>query len=395
MTNATHPSTPIRSRRVTIGLYILVAYLYWASLYVIVPTLPTYLQGKLNNLALVGFVLSMYGLWQALVRLPVGIAADWLGQRKPFILGGFVLIGAGMWLLSQANGVSGLAASRAIIGIGAAGWVPIVVAFSMLFKPSEAVRATSIMTVILSLGRGTATLSTGWLTDWGGITLPFMVAIAGVIVAIVVTLLVGEEKRPPQKPSLGSLTTLITRRDVLLPALLAAITQYADYATTFSFFPILAKNLGGTAVTQSLVVSLDIFVFLLGSLIASLLAHRIDTRWLVYLNFGLLAAGVGLGALANSLALLFVAQFFVGLALGISYPVLMGMSIRFVADGERATAMGLHQSVYAIGMFSGPWLSGILANRLGISSMLIVTAVMILALGMVGSAKLADQPNNA
>jgi len=28
----------------------------------------------------------MYGLWQAFVRLPLGIAADWLGWRKPFIL---------------------------------------------------------------------------------------------------------------------------------------------------------------------------------------------------------------------------------------------------------------------------------------------------------------------
>jgi len=59
-----------------------------------------------------------------------------------------------------------------------------------------------------------------------------------------------------------------------------------------------------------------------------------------------------------------------------SYPVLMGMSIQYVADQERATAMGLHQAVYAIGMFAGPWLSGILADVLGILPMFGITAFL-------------------
>ena len=53
-----------------------------------------------------------------------------------------------------------------------------------------------------------------------------------------------------------------------------------------------------------------------------------------------------------------------GCSSGVNYPLLMGMSIQFVAETERATAMGLHQAVYAIGMFAGPWLSGMLADSL-------------------------------
>lgn len=33
----------------------------------------------------------MYGLWQALIRIPLGIAADWLGRRKPFLIVGLAL----------------------------------------------------------------------------------------------------------------------------------------------------------------------------------------------------------------------------------------------------------------------------------------------------------------
>ena len=67
---------------------------------------------------------------------------------------------------------------------------------------------------------------------------------------------------------------------------------------------------------------------------------------------------------------------------GIGYPVLMGLSIQYVVDAERTTAMGLHQAVYAIGMFGGPWLSGLLADAMGIQPMFGVTAFVCLALGL-------------
>jgi DHA1 family multidrug resistance protein-like MFS transporter len=71
--------------------------------------------------------------------------------------------------------------------------------------------------------------------------------------------------------------------------------------------------------------------------------------------------------------------------MGISYPVLMGMSIRCVEDAERTTAMGLHQAVYAIGMFGGPWVGGWLADAVGIRPMFGVTAFVTLTLGLLVS----------
>jgi hypothetical protein len=69
------------SRRLMIALYTVVIFLYWTSLYLYVPTLPTYTQSKSDNVALVGVVLSMYGLWQGIIRLPLGIAVGVLMNR--------------------------------------------------------------------------------------------------------------------------------------------------------------------------------------------------------------------------------------------------------------------------------------------------------------------------
>ncbi|MEN4098646.1 MAG: hypothetical protein ROW52_01870, partial [Anaerolineaceae bacterium] len=54
-------------------LYLAIVFLYWASLYFYVPTLPIYTESRVESLALVGVVLAMYGLWQAVLRLPLGI----------------------------------------------------------------------------------------------------------------------------------------------------------------------------------------------------------------------------------------------------------------------------------------------------------------------------------
>ena len=80
-----------------------------------------------------------------------------------------------------------------------------------------------------------------------------------------------------------------------------------------------------------------------------------------------------------------VAIVLLGLGTSLNYPTLMGLSIRKVAESERNFAMGLHQTVYAIGMFAGPALSGVLAQYFGIQPMFAATAVMAIALGGLGT----------
>jgi MFS family permease len=69
----------------------------------------------------------------------------------------------------------------------------------------------------------------------------------------------------------------------------------------------------------------------------------------------------------------------------------MGLGIQQVADAERTTAMGLHQAVYAIGMSGGPWLSGVLADAIGIQPMFGVTAFVCLVLGLLVTHRLTAE----
>lgn len=369
-------------RSVLIALYGATVALYWMSLYLYVPTLPTYTQSKTSDLALVGVVLSMYGLWQAIIRLPLGIVSDWVGRRKPFIIGGFVISAIASIVMGSSSSVNGILIGRAISGLAAGTWVPLVVVFNSLFPAKEAVRATALLTLFGSIGRLFATAATGWLNGLGGYSLAFYLAAGSAGLAIILLLPTPDTIRPPKLPSFQAIGKLFIRRDVILPTILATISQYANWAAIFGFIPILAKQLGATDVLQSVMVSANVAILIVGNLLAATLSKRIGERNLIYITFALLALGLVSCALARSLPVLMVFQLAIGLSQGISAPVLMGLSIQRVDEAQRTTAMGIHQSIYAFGMFAGPAISGVLSKGMGIRPTLAVTGGACLLLGV-------------
>jgi len=372
-------------RSAVISLYVVIAFLYWVSMYLYMPTLPTYIQSKTHDLAIVGVVLSMYGLWQAIVRLPVGIGADWLNWQKPFIVVGLALAGVGAWRMGTANSVNALLIGRALTGLAAGIWAVLMVAFSNLFPSHKAVQASAALTLISSLGRVVGTSVTGTLNQVGGYWLAFLLAAVASALSVLLALVVPETRRPPQRPSLRGIGRLITRRPVWLPSALNAVGQYVIWAAPVGFVPILARQLGATDTTQSLLLSLNLGVIVAGNLLATAVSGRVRSRHLVVMSFVLLFAGVGAIALAKALPAIFVGEILLGASQGIGYPVLMGLSIEHVKSDERTTAMGLHQAVYALGMFGGPWLSGLLANAVGLQPMFGLTAGACLLLGLLGA----------
>jgi MFS family permease len=373
------------SRKITITLYSIVIILYWMSQYVYAASLPSYVQSKTGTLASVGLILSMYGLWQAIVRIPVGIFTDWVGWRKPFILSGLLLAGVGALVLGASESANGLMFGRSITGLAAGAWVPMVVAFSSLFPARDSVRAAGYLILFQASGRIVASVANGPLNNIGGYQLAFYAAVAVSLISLFIAAFIREQRRPSQRPSADLIRKLFLRKDVLIPSLLAALAQSVTWGVSLSFIPIIAKQLGGTDNTQSLLAALAVGLLAVGSFVVNFITSRIGPRRVVALSFVLFFVGSVLAAVAGSIPTLVLSQICLGLALGFSYPTLMGLSIRLVIDSERTIAMGLHQTMYAMGMFIGPAASGVLAQAFGISKMFAVFAFAALLLGYWGA----------
>jgi MFS family permease len=372
--------------------FVLAVFLLWFAQYAFVPTLPQFLQDRTPNLTAVGLVLAMYGLWQTAVRLPLGLLIDLVGGRRWFVVGGYLISAGGTLLLGFGGSTSSLLVGRSLTGLAMGTWVPLVVVFSEFYPPADAVRASSLLTLVTALGRITATGLSGPLTQWGGYGLPFLVAAAAAVGGAVLLLppaSIPHADRAQGAPQVAALFRLLKRRDVMLPSLLGAVNQYAIFGISLGFLPLLARELGAAEVTAGLLATTYLAVFTVGNLLGAYRGVRLPRfEVLLFATYAAFAVGVGICAVARSLPLLFVAQGFLGLAQGVGYPTLMGLSIREVAAESRTTAMGVHQSVYALGIFVGPWASGALADALSLRPMFALTAAACLALGCAGTALL-------
>ncbi|HPR43880.1 MAG TPA: MFS transporter, partial [Ottowia sp.] len=68
--------------------------------------------------ALIGLAMGLYGLTQAVMQVPLGLASDRLG-RKRVIVAGLLVFAAGSVLAALAGSIHGLMIGRALQGAGA------------------------------------------------------------------------------------------------------------------------------------------------------------------------------------------------------------------------------------------------------------------------------------
>ena len=133
-----------------------------------------------NDPSKVGMAMGIYGLVQAALQIPFGIAADRLG-RKRVIQFGLLLFVLGSWLGAVATSVDGLAWGRALQGCGA---ISAAVSALLADQTRDHVRTFGMALIGASIGLMFAiSLFLGpILSQWGGLSGVFAVtAVLGVI----------------------------------------------------------------------------------------------------------------------------------------------------------------------------------------------------------------------
>lgn len=357
--------------------YFLASLLYWAGQYIFVPTLPAFVLAKVASLTAVGVILSMYGLWSAVLRVPTGILHDTTRRSKALLVAGFLLAVAGALVMGRGQTVGELIFGRALTGASTATWVPVMVVAAGFFPPERTVFATSLLATATTVGQVVATASTGFLNKVGGYPLAFFVGAglaAAAALVIALTRLPPPGQALPGAVSARSILAVFARRDVLLPSFASAACQFGVWAIVFAFLPLLAHRVGAGDVTVSLLMTVNLLANMAANLYTTLRVKKGNQRAYLFASFGLFAAGALLAGLSASVSPMFLATSLMGAANGIFYPILLGLSIERVDLSHRTTAMGIHQAIYALGMFSGPWIGGVVADALGIRPMFAIVA---------------------
>ncbi|WP_233531230.1 MFS transporter [Paenibacillus alkalitolerans] len=344
-------------------IFAIVTLLYWTSLYTYVPILSPYLLDHLEiGAALTGIVLGSYGLVQVLLRLPTGIASDRLRKRKPFIALG-MLTGALSCLLFAAGEQPGWAlAGRAVSGVCASAWVAFTVLYAAYYPKYGVGKAMSTISFFIVTGQLIGMGLSGWLADAYGYKATFyagaIAGAAGLLLAYAVKEPAGGVARNPIQ--FADVAVAIRTPMLWRVSILSILAHSVLFITMFGFTPSYATSALGASSWQLGLLS---FAFMVPHAMSQLLSGRIiapkiGTWTTIGIGFVASAACTVAIPFADSMPELYVTQAVNGLAQGLHFPLLLGLSITGVAAGKQATAMGFYQSAYAAGMFIGPFFAG-------------------------------------
>ena len=359
-------------------------FLFWVSLYFYVPILPVYAQGMGASLSIVGVMLSAYGVMQLLLRIPTGLASDALGSRKPFVVLGVVLTVLGALVFIWAPSPSFLVVARAITGLAACGWVAITVMYAAYYPPGQAARAIAGMGITNGLGQVIATYTGGVAADQFGWHAPFWMAAVTGTLGTALMLACREVKGPSRAGAGGALTLrrmweVGTSRTLLIVSTLSSLNTYATFTTIFGFVPVFARDLGATRGELGLLTAVSLIPFTLAQPLAARMTERFGFRLTVFTGLALSGVMTLLTPLAGNFVALVALQLVAGFGRGLLGVALMSLAILSVDQRERATAMGVYQAVYAIGMFLGPLVGGVIGEHAGLGAVFITTGFVSIA----------------
>ncbi|MBD3185028.1 MFS transporter [Candidatus Poribacteria bacterium] len=362
---------------------------FWISLYIYQPTLSPYAKYLSKSLAMVGLVAGSYGFTQLVFRFPLGIWSDKIGRRKPFVLSGFVLIFISCIGLAMSPNAWSLVLFRATAGVAASMWVAFTVMYSGYFKDNQAAKAMSMITFCVGLGQAIGAIG-GKIADEYGWLAPFYSGAGLSVVGLLLMLPIKEKLKQNRKPaSFKTLLAVASHRRLLIVSIITSLSQFAVFSTTYGFLTVYAEGIGASKSHMGLLIFVinacqTTAMLLSGTLIAPRLGYKATVGTAYFSIAGVCFVTPYIQNLRN----LFIFQGAGALFRGLAYPLLMGMAIQGIRQEEKAAAMGFFQAVYAIGMFLGPAISGLIGNAVGLKGVFLCAGGVYILAALMGIAYL-------
>ena len=336
-----------------------------------------------NDASLVGLAMGLYGLVQAGLQMPFGLAADRWGRKRVIVLG-LLLFAVGSAVAALATSVTGLAWGRALQGGGA---ISAAVTALLADQTRDAVRTKGMAMIGGSIGLMFAlSLVIGpLLSSWGGLPAIFWVtwclALCGI--AVVLGWTPAETYRPETLHA--STDTRSTWRILTAPELLrldaGVFILYTVQLATWVAVPTLLVQAG---LAQDQHSWLYLPVVLLSFVFMGLSLFRLERRGLLrplFLACIALVLCVQLGLLLVSSqqpnlislgVLLFL--FFCGFnVLEASQP---SQASRLAPPSARGAALGVYNTLQSLGIFAGGAAGGWMAKHWGSQGLFLSCAML-------------------
>jgi len=363
------------------SLAILANLFSFASMYVLLATLPLYVVAIGGTVSDAGVVLACFTLSAVVVRPVVGRLSD-RRAKKAIMLAGAVILAASSLLYAPVHSVPLLMAVRVFHGVGWAAFGTAASALAADLAPlsrrGEAMGYFGVgMNVAMAIGPALGVFLVGW-TGYGSLFLTAMVLGAA---AALTTAGIAEPRRAPGQGALQRGWRSFILPSALFPSAVL-FTNALTYASVVALLPLFADEVGlGNPGLFFTVFSVVVLV------LRGPLGRMSDRRGRVAVVApGLSVTFVALLVLsqAQSTTTMLVVAVLYAVGVGAAQPTLMAMTVDRAGPQERGAAMGTYTTAMDLGIGVGSVVWGVVAQSLGFATMYVAASLM----GLVGVALL-------
>jgi MFS family permease len=298
-----------------------------------------------------------------ILRLPVGIFSDSIRNRRWFIGAGLLFACISSIGLGLSSTPGQLLLFRSIAGIAAAMFVVFPGYITEMAGDNDNHKVMGVLSAVNKTGRMAAIFLGGLAVQFLGGKWAFLFGgiVAGFAILIWFALPSDKYHEDHQNHSIKELVGIIKDRDLYISAGLTALFQFAVFATTYTFTPVIAKSIGMSDISIGFLTALFTLTGIVSALISGTILKRLlGPKKTVALSFGMSGIAFAIMPFVNSPGILYLLQVVAGLAMGMILPLLMGQCLKNIPKEKKGTAMGFYQATYGIGMVLGPYIVGLI-----------------------------------
>ena len=333
---------------------------FWIAMYVYIPYQTTYLKviGTASNQ--IGIIVGAYGISQMLLRFPVGILADRQNYHKIFILAGGGAASTASVFRILLNNSLGFFIGNIFSGLASAMWISFMVLYMSYYPDEEQREATGKIVFANNIGMlGGFVISTLLYQIVGMQVICGFSVFSGLICMGFALALTTAKNTKQKKVELGAQLALCHRKRLILFSLLALVQQGIQAATAMSFSMQIVTSLGGSLKEVGIASTIYMISAVLWAKFSSTKqCERISVKGLIPAVFVMNAVYLLLMPEVNQISQIYVLQILPGMATGLLFSSLTAEAMKGIAPEVKSTAMGLYQTIYAVGMTLLPMLGG-------------------------------------
>jgi MFS family permease len=362
------------------------------------PVLPLYAKSFGVGAAMVGLLMSAFGIARIPVNVPAGSLAERIG-RKPLLVIGPLIMGVSALLTGLSNSYGQLLALRLLQGVGSAiQMTASMIVMADISTAADRGRTMSLYQGSLLLGTSVGPVIGGFAGEHLGLQAPFFIyaaltlcAAAWAHFAVNETRGMGIEQEAPAvalgAPSRSSTwrdgLRLLRSRDFVLVSLVTLTVFFTRTGSQNTVLPLLGNarfDIGPAKLGYAF--TLIALVNLLTINAAGVICDRYGRKPAIVPSC--LVCGLGLISftLGHSYAHFLLSCALLGVGTGIGGPAPAAYVSDLALPGGRALAMGVYRTVGDLGISVGPVLLGWISDQFSYGSALWTNAIMFVVVGL-------------